>query len=279
MELLDAHEARKLEPALTPDIYGAKFARGHGHLWPFALVHGLASTAARLGAEIHTGATVTRLIRQGETVRGVESTLGSFHADHVVLATNAYTPLLLPELPAGSIVPARGQILVTQPVAPVLNHGFGTNFAKEYGRQVAGGPILCGGFRRLDEDQGLGHFEERVTLPVLSGIARCLTRLYPGLKPLQVVRCWAGIMGFTADGLPLIGQMNDAPGLFVAAGFNGGGFSWTTVVGVVMADLLTGNQPGFDLEPFRPDRFATQGTAWNNPSTAGERSAAAAPAD
>ncbi|MGE3797687.1 MAG: NAD(P)/FAD-dependent oxidoreductase [Thermomicrobiales bacterium] len=272
VELLDPNETRKLQPALTPDILGAKFARGHGHLWPFHLVHGLANAALKHGAEILTGTTVQRLTRSGNAVTGVESTAGMFQAEHVVLATNAYTPLLLTELPAGAIVPARGQILVTQPVAPMLNHSFGTNFDKEYGRQVPGGPILCGGYRRLDESEGLGHYEERTTLPVLAGIARCLTQLYPSLGSVQVVRCWSGIMGFTADGVPLIGPMESLPGLFIAAGFNGGGFSWGLVVGQIVAATLLDDHVSFDLSPFRPERFGETGTAWSNPFTAGEQS-------
>jgi glycine/D-amino acid oxidase-like deaminating enzyme len=196
----------------------------------------------------------------------------TIEADEVVLATNAYTPTLLPELPKGAIVPARGQILVTQPVPPILPHPFGHNFDKEYGRQVPGGPILCGGWRRLDEDEGLGHYEERVSPPVLSGIGRTLTTLFPHLDGVKVVRMWAGIMGFTADGLPLIGRSEALPGLTLAAGFNGGGFSWAAITGKIVASLLTGREHGFNLAPFGPDRFASAGTAWNNPFTAGEAS-------
>jgi glycine/D-amino acid oxidase-like deaminating enzyme len=143
---------------------------------------------------------------------------------------------------------------------------------KEYGRQTPDGKILCGGFRRLDADEGLGHEVERVSAPVLAGIARCLTTLFPVLRGVRVARAWAGIMGFTADGLPLIGRYPAAPGLTVAAGFNGGGFSWAAIVGRVVADLLEGRDAGFDLAPFDPYRFATRGTAWANPFTAGERS-------
>ncbi|HEY7034853.1 MAG TPA: FAD-binding oxidoreductase [Thermomicrobiales bacterium] len=270
---LDRASARSLMPTLTEAIVGAEYTRNAGHLWPFALVNGFAAAAKRLGATIRTGVAVDRLLRDGDRVTGVVARGEAIETDDVVLATNAYTPLLLPELPAGAIVPARGQILVTQPVPPVLPHPFGTNFDKEYGRQTAGGQILCGGFRRLDEDEGLGHYEERVSPAVLNGIAGCLTTLFPRLAGIKVVRAWAGIMGFTADGLPLIGRASWAPGLTIAAGFNGGGFSWGTVVGVVVADLLGGREAGFDLRPFRPDRFATGGTAWTNPFTAGERSA------
>ena len=50
---------------------------------------------------------------------------------------------MLPDLPAGAVVPARGQIIVTQPVPLVLPLGFGTNFDKEYGRQTSTGQLIC----------------------------------------------------------------------------------------------------------------------------------------
>jgi glycine/D-amino acid oxidase-like deaminating enzyme len=193
-------------------------------------------------------------------------------ADDVVLCTNAYTPLIVPDLPKGALVPARGQIMVTQGLPELIPHTFGTNFEKEYGRQTADGKILCGGFRRLDEDEGLGHYEERVSPAVLSGIASCLSTLFPRLKTVRIVRCWAGIMGFTADGLPLIGRAGFAPGLTIAAGFNGGGFSWATITGQIVADLLTGKSPQFDLGHFSPDRFLGGGMTWSNPYTLGEQS-------
>ncbi|HEV2109386.1 MAG TPA: FAD-binding oxidoreductase [Thermomicrobiales bacterium] len=272
VHLLDTHEARKLMPALTPDILGAEFAPGRGHLWPFALVHAFADAARRLGAGIRTGVTVDRLLIAGDRITGVEVAGETIHAGEVVLATNAYTPALLPDLPAGAIVPARGQILVTEPLPPTLPHPFGTNYEKEYGRQTAHGPIICGGYRRLDVDEGLGHTDEAVTPPVLAGIAQCLTGLFPSLRDVRVVRCWAGIMGFTADGLPLIGRWPAYRGLTVAAGFNGGGFSWAATAGQVVADLVSGEDPGFDLAPFDPGRFLSGATAWTNPYTAGEQS-------
>lgn len=266
--LLDRREAQSLMPSLSDAILGAQFAPGHGHLWPFALVHAFAAAARRHAAAIRTGVAVERLLWDGDRVAGVVAGGERITAGEVVLATNAYTPALLPELPPGAIVPARGQILVTPPLPPLMPHAWGTNFAKEYGRQTAGGQVVCGGYRRLDVDEGLGHTEERVSAPVLAGIARCLTTLFPALRGVPAVRCWAGIMGFTADGLPLIGRY--VPGLTLAAGFNGGGFSWAAIVGRVVADLLAGHDPGCDLAPFAPNRFATRGTAWANPFTAGE---------
>ena len=272
IELIDAAAARAIMPALSPRILGAAHARDRGHLWPFALVTAMADAAARAGARIRTGARVERLARSGSRVAGVMVEGETILAEDVVLATNAWTPRLLSTLPDGAIVPARGQILVTQPLPPLLACPFGTNFDKEYGRQTPGGQILCGGYRRLDVSEGLGTYREEVTLPVLSGIARCLTGLFPTLRGrARIVRAWSGIMGFTADGLPLIGRYHPAPGLTIAAGFNGGGFSWGVIVGKVITSLLSGHEPEFDLVPFRPTRFHDGDVLWTNPFTAGEK--------
>lgn len=269
--LLDRGELKSLVPVISDRVLGARLARGQGHLWPFHLVHALAAGARRFGTTISPFTAVNEIVQSNGAVTGVATDAGVIATSTVVVATNAWTPTILPDLPAGSIIPARGQILVTEPVAEVLRHPFLTNFDKEYGRQTATGQILCGGFRRLDLDEGLGHYEETVTSPVLAGIAGCLHDLFPPLGGLKVVRAWAGIMGFTADGLPLIGAYGGLDGCYVAAGFNGNGFSWGAATGKALAQLISRGRAAFDLDPFDPNRFAGSGASWENPFTAGEK--------
>ncbi len=272
VELLDREALADLVPVVGETVLGAKLNRRGGHLWPFALVYALANGARRHGARVFPWTPADEILTSNGQVTGVRTAAGTIAAGAVVVATNAWTPLVLRDLPAGAVVPARGQILVTQPVGPVLPIPFGTNFDKEYGRQTVTGQLLCGGYRRLDEDEGLGHYEERVTGPVVSGIASCLSGIFPAVGHVRVVRAWAGIMGFTADGLPLIGRYGAAEGLYVSAGYNGGGFSFAAAAGKAVAQLVTGEPDELDLTPFDPDRFARGGVAWDNPFTAGEKS-------
>jgi glycine/D-amino acid oxidase-like deaminating enzyme len=275
VELLDLQSARERIPALGDAVLAVEFGADRGHLWPFDLVHALADNAAALGADIVIGADVERLITEGDRVTGVATSMGDYFADEIVLATNAWTPHLL-ELPKGALVPARGQIIATEAIAPgTIPCPFDTNFDKEYGRQTAGGQIVCGGFRRADQQEGLGIEVEAVTPDVLGGIGQTLATLFPALAPVRVMRCWSGIMGFTADGVPLIGRHRELQHLTVAAGFNGTGFSWALAVGDIVAGLLSGETPDIDLSPFDPGRFAGVDVSWNNPFTAGEGSIAA----
>lgn len=276
VELLGLDAARERIPALGDQVMAVEFSTERGHLWPFDLVHGLADNAAALGADIIIGIEVNRLITEGGRVTGVATSEGEFFADEVILATNAWTPHLL-DLPKGALVPARGQILATEAIPPTLPYPFDTNFDKEYGRQTAGGHVVCGGYRRLDQQEGLGIEVEATTPDVLAGIGTTLTTLFPAVQSVRVMRCWAGIMGFTADGLPLIGRHPELQHLTVTAGFNGNGFSWALAVGDIVAGMLNGESTGIDLTPFAPGRFAASDVAWDNPFTAGESGPTATP--
>jgi glycine/D-amino acid oxidase-like deaminating enzyme len=271
VEMLDLPALKSMVPVISDRVLGAKFARGSGHLWPFQLVHALANGARRFGAEFCTWTPATGISMSNGEVQGVTTERGSIAAETVVVAANSWTPTLLTDLPQGALVPARGQILATEAVGEVVRHPFGTNFDKEYGRQTATGQILCGGYRRLDVNEGLGSYEERVTPPVLQGIGSCIATLFPPLGSLKVVRSWAGIMGFTADGLPMIGSYGGVKNLYVAAGFNGGGFSWGAATGKALAQVILHGRAAFDLDPFDPNRFASGGVEWDNPFTAGEK--------
>jgi sarcosine oxidase len=47
-----------------------------------------------------------------------------------------------------------------------------------------------------------------------------------------------------------------APGMVVASCCSGHGFKFATAIGEILADMVTGSEPRFDLAPFRSDRFA-----------------------
>ncbi|MFW6075256.1 MAG: NAD(P)/FAD-dependent oxidoreductase [Chloroflexota bacterium] len=271
VRLLDGAELRDLIPAAADHLLGAKHVARSGHLWPFKLVHGLAGGARKHGAKIHPWTPVQEILTSDSEVSGVRTARGMVETGTVVLATNAWTPTLLPDLPEGAVVAARGQIIVTEPVAPILPLAFGSNFDKEYGRQTATGQLICGGFRRYDVDEGLGHYGEDSVAECIFGCARCLTTMFPTVRRVKVARAWAGTMGFTADGLPLIGSSSMAGGLYISAGYNGSGFSWNLAVGKALGELIAEGETAFDLTPFDPDRFFRDGVEWRNPSTAGEQ--------
>lgn len=80
-------------------------------------------------------------------------------------------------------------------------------------------------------------------------------RYFPEVGYLRLRRAWAGEIDATPDALGVIDAAAGPSGLVVATGMSGHGFGLGPVVGEVVAALVTGADPGYDLRPFRAARF------------------------
>lgn len=191
-----------------------------GEVDPAAVVGALARLAP-LGA-IREGVNVTA-IQAGSTDVIVHAGASECRAGRVILATNAYTPQLLPQV---AIQPRRGQMLASAPDAarlcdlPTYSH-----FGYRYWRQLPSGEVLVGGWRDTAPDLEVGY-DETPTLAVQEHLGAQLRRLGAETK---VTHRWAGAMGFTDSGLPLVGPVAGMPNVYLCAGFNGHGMGFAFV--------------------------------------------------
>ena len=188
-----------------------------GEINPAAMVGALARRA-------HAGA-----IREGVEVSAIEPGGGSVvvragsrecRAGAVILATNAYTPQLVPQL---KIQPTRAQMLASAPVSrrvcsmPTYSH-----FGYRYWRQLPGGEVLIGGWRDTSPAAEM-TYEAEPTADIQGHLDRQLASM---AGDVAVTHRWAGIMGFTESGLPLVGPVEGMPGVYSCAGFNGHGMGF-----------------------------------------------------
>jgi gamma-glutamylputrescine oxidase len=159
---------------------------------------------------------------RGVTLRSAEC---AFTAPRVLVCTNAFAPLLFPSM-AGIIAPRRGQMLAVRAAGLRLDCSYYANHGYEYFRQTHDGTVVVGGCRRAFADVEVGY-EDTTTPPVQSALEQ-FARDRLGLRPgaYEVIARWAGTMGFSPDGLPLIGPI---PGLddrvWFCGGFTGHGMS------------------------------------------------------
>lgn len=84
--------------------------------------------------------------------------------------------------------------------------------------------------------------------------ARAL-ELMPRLAERAVTGAWAGYVDSTPDGVPGIGEVDELPGLVLAAGFSGHGFGIGPGAGHLIADIVSGAVPIVDPKPYHPSRF------------------------
>lgn len=86
-----------------------------------------------------------------------------------------------------------------------------------------------------------------------------LQRVFPAFSSARITDDWAGLIDATPDGVPVIDQVEELPGLYVSSGFSGHGFGIGPGAGMLMAQIIAGETPVVDPAPFRLNRFRSNG--------------------
>jgi glycine/D-amino acid oxidase-like deaminating enzyme len=235
----------ELPAGLRDRGFGGLFHPGDGALDQGAWVRRLAAVAAEAGAVI---AEETRAVALHAT--DVETDRGTVEAEAVVVATDGYGEGFLSELD-DAITPARGQVLATEPVAAgTLPCPVYARWGFDYVQQRHDGRIVAGGRRDADIPGEETRTEE--TTGLIQDRLEALVRELLGDVP-PITHRWAGIMGFTPDFLPLVGELPGRRGVWVSAGYSGHGNVLGFACGEAVAAALLG-RPDERLAPFSPGR-------------------------
>ncbi|NKB53274.1 MAG: FAD-dependent oxidoreductase [Rhizobiaceae bacterium] len=83
-----------------------------------------------------------------------------------------------------------------------------------------------------------------------------LKKALPVFNGVQITEQWGGAIDVTPDVVPVISQVDELEGFFIATGFSGHGFGLGPGAGRLMSEIVCGEQPCVDPEPFRYQRFA-----------------------
>lgn len=249
--LLDRAQVQELiQTPLGLDIVGGKFMPEEGLVHPIRFVQGLVQAAQRSGAR--TCATMVLQLAQHRGRVAVHTMHGPLQAETVIVAVNAWTGELLPQL-AHLITPVRGQALSYAPTVPVFTTGMSAPITPtgEYWQQCSDGTIVLGGCRAVAPGGDIGIRLNQPTTEVQVALEQVFPRLFPALSGLQVAHRWAGMMAFTRDYLPIVDRVTDMPGVLVVGGFCGHGMPFALRLGQLMAEALNGRAWPPELLPFR----------------------------
>lgn len=262
VSVIGRDELAELAPGLaTEEVRAAKWTPRDGKLNPFRLCYGLLDAVRDMGGTVVTGVRVDRLLARDGRVAGLATSHGEVGAGAVLLATNAWTPALAPHL-AVNLTPIRETVCVTEMLPFRIGEpGFETNQCNEYWRQMRTGEVVIGGFAVADEAMGIGSYSIRVRPNVPPLLAGLLARLHPRMRDARIIRCWAGLLDFASLEMPMAGPLpaedgTALPGAYVAAGLTGHGHPYAPVLGLLMAELISGGEARtLSLAPFEPRRY------------------------
>lgn len=208
----------------------------------------------RLDGQLHSGKMLNRLIdlcqlqhiriHTGAEVTGYSEEAGSIHvhtrsatrditftAKQLAICTNAFAQQLLPKT---TVIPGRGQVLMTSPIENCSVRGtFNFDEGYYYFRNL-GNRILFGGGRNLDFD-GETTTAIELNMAIQHQLEQYLKELILPGQSFTITDRWAGIMGFGKEKLPEVCRYSER----VCAGIklNGMGVALGSKIGADLARI------------------------------------------
>jgi glycine/D-amino acid oxidase-like deaminating enzyme len=237
---------------LATDFYlGGIYFHDAGCLNPLAFARGLASGAARAGAQIYCDTPALHIERNGSEW-SARTPSGRVRARRVVTATDAYgSPQIWPRLER-----SYWRIRIPMLRSPALTHG-GRDFlplATPFAESRPGG-LLFGGMLDRSGRWIVSAPPSKATDPKRVGewsLGR-LRRVFPQVEHFQWEAIWWGDVGVSKDTLPRIYALAD--NALAINGFSGGGIALGTGIGRVLAPILAGGD--WRESPIAPRRLTS----------------------
>ncbi len=250
--LLTPAEARAIVPMLNAgDVLCATYCPTDGHANPFHVTYAYVGAARRLGVEVMTFTEVKGIVVENGRVARVVCDRGVIDTGVVVNAAGPYSGLVARM--AGVEIPfwaERHQILVTEPVEPVLRPMVMSFSRRIYCQQTPHGSFIMG---MADPNEQPG-FSTESSWKFLVEMAREITRVLPPVGDLKVVRQWAGLYDMTPDAHPILGA-TPVEGFYLACGFSGHGFMLAPVTGRLISEIICDEKPSIDITGLDLGRF------------------------
>lgn len=255
------------------NAYGAIVQKHASSLWPYKLVSWILENliSQTKAAEKSSGSfnlqTNTPATHLQKTDNGwiVHTPRGMISAKKVLLATNAYTSYLLPGF-TDLIVPVRGEMssLIAPEKMEGLQYSYGfmgngdqNGHRDDYLIQRPesngkGGELMFGGGRSYATNAGLGVSDDSSIDPPAATYLRTEISKVLDLKnegeELKATYEWSGIMGFSRDDRPWVGEIGEelgiggGKGLWICAAYTGHGMPNAYLCAKGVIDLMLGKK-------------------------------------
>ncbi len=231
---------------------------------PASLIQACLAACQRHGAVVAENEPVVGIPVTAGRVAGVETEHRAIAAPVVVDAAGAWVRHVARLAGARvSVATVRHQLMITAPVGDVdpADPIVRVVDVAVYLRPARGG-LMIGGFEPdplpvdpRDQPASFTTDDVPLDLGVLRRLAAQVTAEAPAAGTAPVAEHRGGLFTMSPDGRFVAGPVPDLPGLWVASGCNGSGFSSALALGEALATWITSGTPPPDLAAFSPARF------------------------
>jgi sarcosine oxidase, subunit beta len=256
--IVSGDEIRGMFPLLRgDDIVGGSFCASDGFVDPYSAMIGFMTCASEHGAKLWKSTQVTGIGRDAGGIAHIETSRGAVATRVAVNCAGPWAAevakMVDVDLP---VEPLRRMLVPTEPfdqfphTAPmIIDMSNGFHFRPE-----SLGFLLAWN----DPDETPGYKTEFEPSFIEKILTRAADRV-PCFENLAVnpKRAWAGLYEVTPDHHPILGEVPEVPGFFLANGFSGHGVMHAPATGKILSDLiLTGKTDLIDASLLNLARFA-----------------------
>jgi sarcosine oxidase, subunit beta len=238
IEIFEGDDLLSFAPYLAPDLTGASFCPQEGHADPALAAPLFALRAVEAGASIRTHAEVitVEVDPDGGAQRfAVTTAAGQIRAHRIVNAAGAWANEIAAL--AGLKLPLRSEGLhlnVTEPrehvLEPMVQHIGRRLTLKQTENDTF---IIGGGWPARPEPRPRRY---STSWESMAGNVAVAMRVMPLLADVRIVRTWSGVMAFTDDLAPVVGESRRLPGYHTLVATTG--FTMSPLMARLLAESM-----------------------------------------
>ncbi|MCK9170728.1 MAG: FAD-binding oxidoreductase [Treponema sp.] len=277
LRMVDNKELCEMEPYIAKDLAGGLYTPPSGavSVCPYKVCFAFTEEGKKLGLDVYTYCTINavHLNPADHSVESVDTSYGTLRTKRIINCAGVWAPDIgkLAGVPI-PIQPRKGMNLISEKVSKIVNHKlleFGYMMSKfddiKFKRNVSplveeynvafnleytkASNLLVGGYR------GFRGFDIRSEVEAMKAISERAMRFYPCLKDIQCIRSYAGVRPYVSDHLPIVSDVDEVPGFYIAAGHEGDGICFSPITGLLMSQILAEKKTDFDISPLDYARF------------------------
>lgn len=243
-EMLERRALTEIFPeiSLGPDVTGASLGYQDGHANPLRLLAALHVGIVRKGGQLQGGCSAHTIERDRDGNFTISFGHERASTPRVVIAAGLGSKALAAQVGFDiPIRPQRGQILVTERLAPLLPLPMSDL------RQTREGTVMIGA---THDESG---FDTSITCKAAAELSAEALRCFPALSEVRLIRQWAGLRILTPDSYPIYAESQSHVGAFVAVCHSG--VTLAAVHATLLADAIAAGQVPHSLAAFHHGRF------------------------
>jgi D-amino-acid dehydrogenase len=247
---LSAADIQKLEPDALPNVSGGVHYHSDDHLNPSDLMKSLISYLEQSGVILVRNCAVEKIRTSGSKAITLETEKGPFGFDQLVITAGIWSGKILKQLQTRiAVQPGKGYSFKVKTSSTIHYPALLSD------ANVAVTP-LGKGLTQFGGGMELGYGDLKIRQARILQIAKAVGEFYPsekGISP-EPGQIWQGHRPCSFDGLPFIGRVPAFPNVFVGTGHSMMGVTLAPATGLLLTELISGEQTSLNLNPFRLDR-------------------------